>query len=338
MIKQQFATFLLLATSILLYSCKEKHPKVLGNIVLNKELDFKSPEFFNNLSELFYIEDYQVEGNISDEVLADPKFQDKDTLFHGNKISKYCFEKFSRAYFFTGFEQFDEYNYYDTSFKIVTQKKYLGGIFHPYKIDNILTGVQIELCTFTQIYSICPDIIKSNHFSASVKNSFEQQMFEKHGKPDVIDINSHTLKKQIDKIGAPIYLEDSSHWDINLKGDPINVISYEWKKDGYIVRMIIKRDGPIFSDNILSPAFKKYQSPKRDGREPGSYLMSLFKEKASSGAFRIDLINNKVISYDAYYGFIKYELDEDTQNEIKNKISTEKQKNEQKQKVNRAVY
>lgn len=164
-------------------------------------------------------------------------------------------------------------------------------------------------------------------------------MIEKHGKPDVIDINSQTLKKQIDKIGAPIYLADTSYWDIHQKGDePMNVIMYEWKKDGYVIRMVFKRDGPIFSDNILDPVFKKYQSPKQEGREPGSYLMSLLKEKPSSGTFRIDLMNNSLISYDAFYGFIKYELDEDTQAEIRNKLATEKQKNEQKQKDNKAVY
>jgi len=343
MTRQFSATFYLIAAIIFLHGCKakEKHPIVLGNIVLNKEVDFKSREFFQHLSEFFYIEDHRVKGNISEAVLADPELQSKDAVFHDRKISSNCFKYFSRAYFFNSFNPIDNYQYYDSTFMPVKEKKLLGGIFHPYQIENILTGVELELCTYTNTYSNCPcpDIITSTHFSAEVKNSFEQQMIEKHGKPDVIDINSRTLKKQLDKIGSPIYLADTSYWDIRQKGDePMNVIMYEWKKDGYVVRMVIKRDGPIFSDNILDPAFKKYQSPKQDGRVPGSYLMSLFKEKPSSGTFRIDLMNNSLISYDSFYGFIKYELDEDTQNEIRNKLAIEKQKNEQKQKENKAVY
>jgi hypothetical protein len=339
MTKLPLATLSLILLFIIQTGCKikEKHPVILGNVTLNKEVDFKDPAFFEHFTETFYIdfEDQRAQGSISkicEAVQVDPRFQDKDSSLHGRRLSGSCFSNFSRAYMFSGFGYIDNYQYYDTTFMPVTIRRLLGGIFHPFQTDNILTGAQLDLCTYTPTYCQCPEMMVNTHFSTEVKNRFEKLMFEKHGKPDEINFLNPDLSKKLTNQGLPVVLVDTSYGV-----QTACKLMYIWKKNGYEIVMVISRDGPIFSDKISNPAFKKYQD-KTEGRNIDSYMMNLLKEKSSEGTFRIDLMNNSIISYDSYYGFIKYKLDDDTESEIKNDIESKKQKEEQKRKKNTEVY
>lgn len=339
MTKPPLATLSLILLFFIQTGCKtkEKHPVILGNVILNKEVNFKAPSFFEHFTETFYIdfEDPRARGSISticEAVQADPKFQDKDSTFHGRQLSGSCYSNFSRAYMFSGFSPIDNYQYYDTTFMPVTMKRLLGGIFHPFQTGSILTGAQLDLCTYTPTYCQCPEIMINTHFSAEVKNHFEQLMFEKHGKPDEVNFLNPDISSKLTKQGLPVTLVDTS-----FGVQTASKIMYIWKKNGYEIVMVLNRDGPIFSDNILDPTFKKYEA-KKDGRDIGDYLMTLFKEKPSSGTFRVDMMNHSIISYDSYYGFIKYKLDEDTENEIKNEGEAKKQEEEQKRKEKKEVY
>ncbi|HQV62044.1 MAG TPA: hypothetical protein PLG08_14785 [Chitinophagaceae bacterium] len=47
-------------------------------------------------------------------------------------------------------------------------------------------------------------------------------------------------------------------------------------------------------------------------------------------------MNHSIISYDSYYGFIKYKLDEDIENEIKGEVETKKQEEMKEKKIKQA--
>lgn len=329
MTKPALATLSLFVIFFIQTGCKtkEKHPVILGNVTLNKEVNFKDPTFFEHFTETFYIdfEDQRAKGNISticEAVQTDPRFQDKDSTFHGRQLSGSCFSNFSRAYIFSGFSPIDNYQYYDTTFMPVTMKMLIGGIFHPFQTGNILTGAQLDLCTYTPTYCQCPEIMLNTHFSAEVKNHLEELMFEKHGKPDEINFLNPDISSKLTKQGQPVTLVDTSYGVQTACR-----IMYIWKKNGYEIVMVFNRDGPIFSDKT-----------KTDGADANDYLLKLFKEKPSSGTFRIDMMNHSLISYDSYYGFIKYKLDDDIENEIKNELEAKKQEEEQKRKAKKEVY
>lgn len=320
MTKKSFATLSLFVLFFIQSGCKSKakHPVILGNLTLNKEVNFKDPSFFEQFTETFYIdfEDQRAKGNITkicDAVQTDPRFQDKDSIFQGRQLSGNCFSNFSRAYMFTGFSPIDNYQYYDTTFMPVTIKMLIGGIFHPFQVDNVLTGASLDLCTFTPTYCQCPEIMLNTHFSAEIKNHIEELMFEKHGKPDEINFLNPDLSSKLTKEGKPVTLVDTSYGV-----QTACKIMYIWKKNGYEIIMVFSRDGPILNAN--------------------DYLMNLFKKKPSSGTFRINMMNHSIISYDSYYGFINYKLDEDIENEIKNEIETKKQEEQQKGKEKKDVY
>lgn len=324
------------------FKVKEKHPIVLGNIVLNKEVDLKSSEFFKGFSELFYIEQGRMEGNIGEAVLSDPELQDRDATFHGRPISRNCFNKFSRGYFFFGFQPMENYQYYDTNFILKSEQKLLAGMFRYYAAMNkaplninekIITGAELELCTYSFINSNlpCPDIIVSTEFSTRVKSYFEDQMFKKYGKPDKINFKSRELGEELTKVGDPVPLSDITYPEVGS-------LMYTWEKNGYKIVLIFDRAGPLFSDNILDPNFKKYESAKRTSGERDEFLMDIFKKKSSEGLFRIDLTNKSIISWDSYRGFIKYFLDDDIKKETESEIENKNRETEQKLKESREVY
>ena len=281
--------------TIIFLSCKEKdeHPIVLGNIELNKPWVDDDPKLLEHLNLKFYINESESDSKLNHLNFNDEEFIKKDSLFLGQQISKNCFRKYKIEYFFNGFPEYKDLRVIDTNFNVSPREfiTFIGGKFRKKLIANdILSGVNLELCTYSPNYSSpCNHIIINNCFNDDIRQFIEFQMIEKYGKPTTLRIDPYDHKVNLNKL--PLQIEDTSN---------VSSISYLWKLNGFEVNLLFQKY-TSFSKNINDVNFKKFEDKE------GQNLSQRLKKEGVSSSFRV--INNKIISCFYYIGQITYNLE-----------------------------